>query len=259
MFFRKKKKVEKAKLDSKKDDSNQSMQDILGLPSNTSSKNTLPNMPPAPNPSQNSPNSNVFNSNLIPPAPSNSQINAMSITKPKEAPNDALINEKSKLFEPFRANSLSNPNADELKKTVIDNEKEIGKIASDISSSASPTLKSDNQDSYSSEDISHNELDEKYNADLYDYEDSDTDVLNSSSSVDIQEEPKDKFVSIAAYKQATKELNVIRKILSESSTLLEDVKSNVQEEAKNFSDLKLKLEDIERKIINLDQSLFGED
>ncbi len=190
----------------------------------------------------------LFGGQVVPPL--HSESSAITITNPSRVPSDEEVRQKSQLFDQFRQEQPGIDQQD-LKRSVIEEEKKIGKIINDIQ----PDYSSGTSSFESSEPADINSEDNSYDYDSLDSYSTDDEPESAA------EEPvnKDKFVSIMAYKQATKELNVIRKILSESNNAVDDVKSQIQEESKKFDEIKSKLEEVERKIINLDQTLFNED
>ncbi len=255
MFFGigKKKEVKHAQLNSQNQGANSSNTNSVNSGANfmnSNSANTVFNNQPV---EHAQPSQDLFGNQVVPPL--HSQDSAMTITNPSRVPSDEEVRQKSQLFDQFRQEQPEIDQQD-LKRSVIEEEKKIGKIVNDIkpnySNGNTPSFESSESANISSEDTS------------YDYDSLDSYSINeneSDESENAAEEPvnKDKFVSIMAYKQATKELNVIRKILSESNNAVDDVKAQIQEESKKFDEIKSKLEEIERKIINLDQTLFNED
>ena len=211
----------------------------------------FPNTPVA---NQASQGQDLFGSQVVPPL--HSRDSAMTITNPSRIPSDEEVRQKSQLFDQFRQGQPGIDQQD-LKRSVIDEEKKIGKIAEEVSSNtysdANSTSSESSPESYGNEESEGS----SYDYDSLDSYSTDSDETESTSSE--ENVSKDKFVSIMAYKQATKELNVIRKILSESNSIVDDVKSQIQDESKRFAEIKAKLEEVERKIINLDQTLFNED
>ena len=252
MFFGigKKKEVKHAQLNSQGQnsslkDSSASINTQQGL--NFGQSGSFPNN----NNISNSQSQDLFGGQVVPPL--HSEASAMTITNPSRVPSDEEIRQKSQLFDQFRQEQPGIDQQD-LKRSVIEEEKKIGKIIDNIK----PNYSSNSAPSFESSKVP----DVSNDVDSYDYDSLDSySTEEDESESATSEEPinKDKFVSIMAYKQATKELNVIRKILSESNNAVDDIKSQIQEESKKFDEIKSKLEEVERKIINLDQTLFNED
>ncbi len=193
-------------------------------PNITQSGMNMP-QPPNANISQQNPNQNLFGDSVIPP------VGGTPNATPKTF-DENQIKQKSAMFEPFRRESQDLIDKPDLKKGMAEEENNIPK-----------------------EDYSYTDTDEDYS----DYNFPDEEETKTDKDESLTEISDEKFVSIVTYKQTGRELNTIKKILSESNNELDDLKSQTEEENKKFEDIKSKIEDVERKIISIDQNLFNEE
>ena len=82
-------------------------------------------------------------------------------------------------------------------------------------------------------------------------------INNEEYEISEAEESKEHFISLEDYKQSLKEFNNIRRALSNSSSVIDELKEGIEKEDDKLKELKGKLEDLERKIVLIDKLLSG--